>query len=212
MQIINHETAKAGYAWHIITTETIDRHQTRAIIYKPMPGAAYISLVAGAEIAGISETGVRDYLKKAGATPMLFTVPAEVNGTGQNRKIAFILAETFSDILDRVDPRENSIRNWFSELHSCADVAIPNIRSLTNVREAAIIEEKARTAETLLENPDSTPAARIDFDPTGGIEQLNRIVSNLDAPYHIRSKALQIQDEINHLAGAVAAINNEKAA
>lgn len=50
----------------------------------------------------------------------------------------------------------------------------------------------------------------IDFDATGGIEQLNRVISDLHAPYHVRVKALQIQHEVNQLANTVDKLNAGK--
>lgn len=59
-----------------------------------------------------------------------------------------------------------------------------------------------------------TPAAtapvtpvNIDFDATGGIEQLNRIISSLDVPYQIRARALSIQNEFSQLANAIDLLN-----
>lgn len=210
MRIIEWEKYKApARLWHIITTEAVDKRRTTAIIFADTPAKTYISLVAAAEIAGVSETGVRDYLKKHGARPKLFTVPANVNRTGQARKMAFIDPLTMFHILLEVDPREQSVRGWFHDLTHFDGDEIPKFWGMTNIREAAIIEDKAREID-LLEIPDFTPPARVEFDATGGIEQLNRIISDLNAPYHVRVKALQIQHEVNQLANTVNALNDGK--
>lgn len=159
MRIIEWEKYKEpARLWHIVTTEAVDKRRTTAIIFADTPAKTYISLVAAAEIAGVSETGVRDYLKKRGARPELFTVPANVNRTGQARKMAFIDPLTMFHILLEVDPREQSVRGWFHDLTHFDGDEIPKFWGMTNVREAAIIEDKAREIE-LLEIPDFTPPA-----------------------------------------------------
>lgn len=207
MRIIELEKYQAPTRlWHIVTTEAVDKRRTTAIIFADTPAKIYISLVAAAEIAGVSETGVRDYLKKHGARPKLFTVPANVNRTGQARKMAFIDPLAMFHILLEVAPREQSVRGWFHDLTHFDGDEIPKFWGMTNVREAAIIEDKAREIE-LLEIPDFTPPARVEFDATGGIEQLNRIISSLDVPYQVRARALAIQNDFSQLANTIDTLN-----
>lgn len=49
--------------------------------------------------------------------------------------------------------------------------------------------------------------ARIDFDATGGIEQLNRVISSLDVPYQVRARALSIQNDFSQLAKVIETLN-----
>ena len=51
-----------------------------------------------------------------------------------------------------------------------------------------------------------TPVS-IDFDATGGIEQLNRIISSLDVPYQVRARALSIQNDFSQLAKIISTLN-----
>lgn len=52
-----------------------------------------------------------------------------------------------------------------------------------------------------------TPVS-IDFDATGGIEQLNRVVSSLDVPYQVRARALSIQNDFSQLDKVIKTLNN----
>ena len=53
-----------------------------------------------------------------------------------------------------------------------------------------------------------TAPARIDFDATGGIEQLNRVISSLDVPYQVRARALSIQNDFSQLDKVIKTLNN----
>lgn len=207
MQIIEWEKYEApGRLWHIVTTEAVDKKRTTAIIFKASESLTYISLTAAAEIGGVSETGVRDHLKKNGIAPKLFTTPANVNRTMQARKMAFIDALDMWELLLKVDPHENSARGWFYNLAHFDGDEIPKFWGMKNLREAAIIEDKERKLD-LLEIPDFTAPVRIDFDATGGIEQLNRVISSLDVPYQVRARALSIQNEFSQLANVIETLN-----
>lgn len=52
-----------------------------------------------------------------------------------------------------------------------------------------------------------TAPARIGFDATGGIEQLNLVVSSLDVPYQVRARALSIQNDFSQLAKIISTLN-----
>lgn len=51
-----------------------------------------------------------------------------------------------------------------------------------------------------------TPVS-IGFDATGGIEQLNRVISSLDVPYQVRARALSIQNDFSQLAKVIETLN-----
>ena len=206
MKIIDRQKFDArGTKWHVITAETVDKSHIAAIFFKAAPTTTYISLIAAAKIAGVSETGLRDHLRKHGERPTLFTVPARVNGTGQARKMAFINALDVWHLLLQWRHRESGVRTWFYELAYFTGDNIPAFHGGNDLTGAEITEDAAGHGQGLLGIPDLT--VRVDFDATNGIKELNRVISSLDVPYQVRARALAIQNDFSQLAKIIETLN-----
>lgn len=95
---------------------------------------------------------------------------------------------------------------WFYSISSSILDAVIDFDGAMNPVEA----KRAGLLSIPVDEP--TPAApvtpvSIDFDATGGIEQLNRIISSLDVPYQVRARALSIQNDFSQLANVISTLN-----
>lgn len=206
MQIIDSKTRRgSGHNMHRITVDFADGRKANAVLYsEPVNGEykCYISLVAACKIAGVSEEKYRDYVRNCKLETPYTTVPAEINGTLQARKMVFTRAFDMAWFLRHQSEEYRDICAWFYSISSSIlDVAIDFDGAMNPV--------EAKRAG-LLSIPVDEPAplqpvtpVSIDFDATGGIEQLNRIVSSLDVPYQVRARALSIQNDFSQLANTI---------
>lgn len=209
MKIIDTATRRgSGHNMHRITVEFADGRKASAIIYREIDREIYISLVAACKIAGVSEDLYRKFLKAWSFKTPYATVPARLNGTMQARKMVFTAAYDMTHFLKCQGDQYDDIRAWFATMaDSPLDVVVDF--------DGAVNPVEAKCAGILSTPVDeSTPAAaapvtpvHIDFDGTGGIEQLNRVVSSLDVPYQVRARALSIQNEFSRLAKVVETLN-----
>lgn len=110
---------------------------------------------------------------------LTFVVPAVVNGTRQAREMAFVSAIDFA-------------RRAYEKINYELCAWIAWLDDSKNIAAAAPVN-----------------LVRIDFDATGGIEQLNRVVSSLDVPYQVRARALSIQNDFSQLDKVIKTLNNE---
>lgn len=209
MKIINSKTHRFmdGGIMHRITVEFADGRKTTMALSRNAHWDRLVSLVGACKIAGVSEDKYRAFLKSRGFETEYVTVPAEINGTLQARKMVFTDPLYVAEF---IKPRKGygEICAWFNTIGRSNLDTVIDFDAVMNPVEA----KRAGLLSIPVDEP--TPAApasvtpvSIDFDATGGIEQLNRIISDLHAPYHVRVKALQIQHEVNQLANTVDKIN-----
>ena len=210
MQIIDSKTRRGtGHNMHRITVEFADGRKTNAVLYSAPVGGeyrCYISLVAACKIAGVSEEKYRDYVRNCKLDTPYTTIPAEINGTMQARKMVFTRAFDIAWFLRHQGEEYKDICAWFYSINtSPLDVVIGF--------DAAMNPVEAKRAG-LLSIPVDEPAppqpvtpVSIDFDATGGIEQLNRVISSLDVPYQVRARALSIQNDFSQLAKTIDLLN-----
>nr|DAE90256.1 MAG TPA: hypothetical protein [Caudoviricetes sp.] len=210
MQIIDSKARRGtGHNMHRITVEFADGRKTNAVLYSAPVGGeyrCYISLVAACKIAGVSEGKYRDYVRNCKLDTPYTTIPAEINGTMQARKMVFTRAFDMAWFLRHQGEEYKDICAWFYSINtSPIDVAIGF--------DAVMNPVEAKRAGLLSTPVEETPApapvtpVSIDFDATGGIEQLNRVVSSLDVPYQIRARALSIQNDFSQLAKVIEPLN-----
>lgn len=107
-----------------------------------------------------------------------FMVPAVANGTRQAREMAFVSAIDFAR--KAYEKINYELCSWLAWLDDGKNLTAP-----------------------------AAPVApvSIDFDATGGIEELNRVVSSLDVPYQVRARALSIQNDFSQLAKIIDTLN-----
>lgn len=215
MQIIDFKTRRgSGHNMHRITVEFTDGRKANAVLYsKPVDGEykCYISLVAACKIAGVSEEKYRDYVRNCKLETPYTTVPAEINGTMQARKMVFTRAFDMAWYLRNQREMFDEYRDicaWFYTISSSLLDTVIDFNGAMNPVEA----KRAGLLSIPVDEP--TPAATapvtpvsIDFDATGGIEQLNRIISSLDVPYQVRARALSIQNDFSQLANTIDLLN-----
>lgn len=211
MQIIDSKTRRgSGHNMHRITVEFADGRKANAVLYsEPVDGKykCYISLVAACKIAGVSEEKYRDYVRNCKLETPYTTVPAEINGTLQARKMVFTRAFDMAWFLRHQSEEYRDICAWFYSISSSPLDAVIDSNGAMNPVEA----KRAGLLSITVDEP--TPAAApvtpvsIDFDATGGIEQLNRVVSSLDVPYQVRARALAIQNDFSQLAKVIETLN-----
>lgn len=214
MKIIDAVTRRgSGHNMHRITVEFADGRKTNAVLYsEPVASGytCYISLVAACKIAGVSEEKYRDYVRNSSLKTQYTTVPAEINGTMQARRMVFTRVLDMVWYLKGQGEEYRGMYAWFYTISdSLLDVVI-GFDGLMNPVEA----KRAGLLSTPVDEP--TPAAgavagapvHIDFDATGGIEQLNRIISSLDVPYQVRARALAIQNDFSQLAKIIETLND----
>lgn len=209
MKIISTKHARGGANMHRITVEFADGRKTNAVLYcDSRTEKSYVSLVAACKIAGVSEQKYRDYLRNYKLETPYTTVPAEINGTLQARKMVFTRAYDMGWFLRNQGEEYGDICAWFYTLTSSTLDVVIDFHGAMNPVEA----KRAGLLSIHVDEP-TTPApapakpVHIDFDATGGIEQLNRIISSLDVPYQIRARALSIQNDFSQLANVISTLN-----
>lgn len=207
MQIIDSKTRRvSGHNMHRITVEFADGRKANAVLYSaPVNGEykCYISLVAACKIAGVSEEKYRDYVRNCKLETPYTTVPAEINGTLQARKMVFTRAFDMAWFLRHQSEEYRDICAWFYSISSSILDAVIDFDGAMNPVEA----KRAGLLSIPVDEPTPAAPVSIDFDATGGIEQLNRIISSLDVPYQVRARALSIQNDFSQLANTIDLLN-----
>lgn len=209
MKIISIKHARGGANMHRITVEFADGRKANACLYRDQyKEKAYISLVAACKIAGVSEQKYRDYVRNCKLDTPYTTIPAEINGTMQARKMVFTSVFDMAWFLRHQGEEYRDICVWFYTISSSPLDTVIDFNGAMNPVEA----KRAGLLSIPVDEP--TPAAtapvapvHIEFDATGGIEQLNRIISSLDVPYQVRARALSIQNDFSQLAKVVETLN-----
>lgn len=209
MKIISTKHARGGANMRRITVEFADGRKTNAVLYcDARTEKSYVSLVAACKIAGVSEQKYRDYVRNCKLETPYTTIPAEINGTMQARKMVFTRAYDMGWFLRNQGEEYGDICAWFYALNSSTLDVVIDFHGAMNPVEA----KRAGLLSIPVDEP--TPAATapvtpvsIDFDATGGIEQLNRIISSLDVPYQVRARALSIQNDFSQLANTIDLLN-----
>ena len=213
MKIISIKHARGGARnMHRITVEFADGRKANAVLYRDhYKERTYISLVAACKIAGVTEEKYRSYSRNCKLETPYMTIPAEINGTLQARKMVFISAFDMAWYLRNQHEMFNEYRDvcaWFYAISSSPLDTVIDFDGAMNPVEA----KRAGLLSIPVDEP--TPAATaavapvsIDFDATGGIEQLNRIISSLDVPYQVRARALSIQNDFSQLANTIDLLN-----
>lgn len=207
MKIIDTMTAwDNGRTMHRIAVEFADGRKAHAVIYRDHKQTeTYVSLVAACKIAGVSEEAYRAFLKNRDFEAEYATVPAAINGTQQARKMVFTRADYMAEFINHKG-EYGDICAWFNTIaHSSLDAVI-NFDGAMNPVEA----KRAGLSSIPTDEPAPAPVTpvSIDFDATGGIEQLNRVVSSLDVPYQVRARALSIQNDFSQLDKVIKTLNN----
>lgn len=214
MKIISIKHARGGANMHRITVEFADGCKANAVLYRDdCKEKTYISLVAACKIAGVSEQKYRDYVRNCKLDTPYTTIPAEINGSLQARKMVFTSAFDMGWFLRNQSEECWDVCAWFYTIASSPLDTVIDFNGAMNPVEA----KRAGLLSTPVDEP--TPAAtapvnpvHIDFDATGGIEQLNRVISSLDMPYQVRARALSIQNDFSQLANVIDTLNTGKAA
>lgn len=207
MQIIDSETGyfEDGGVMHRITVEFADGRKTTMIVSRDCHWERLVSLGAACQIAGVSEDKYRAFLKSRGFETEYVKVPAEINGTLQARKMVFTNPLYMAEFI-KLRKGYGDICAWFNIIGRSNLDTVIDFDGVMNPVEA----KRAGLLSIPVDVP--APAApvnpvRIDFDATGGIEQLNRVVSSLDVPYQVRARALSIQNEFSQLANVIETLN-----
>lgn len=212
MKIISIKHARGGANMHRITVEFADGRKANAVLYRDQyKEKTYISLVAACKIAGVSEQKYRDYVRNCKLDTPYTTIPAEINGTMQARKMVFTSAFDMGWYLRNQHEMLDEYRDicaWFYTISGSPLDTVIDFGGAMNPVEA----KRAGLLSIPVDEP--TPAAAapvtpvsIDFDATGGIEQLNRVISSLDVPYQVRACALSIQNDFSQLAKVIETLN-----
>ena len=208
MKIIDTTTTwDNGRTMHRIAVEFADGRKTHGVIYRDHKETeTYVSLAAACKIAGVSESAYRAFLKERDFDTVYTTIPAAINGTLQARKMVFTDALYVAECLKSAGAEYGDICAWFNVIGRSSLDAIIGFDGAMNPVEA----KRAGILSIPVDEPappQSVTPVSIDFDATGGIEQLNRVVSSLDAPYQVRARALSIQNEFSQLAKVVETLN-----
>lgn len=206
MKIISTKHARGGANMHRITVEFADGRKTNAVLYcDARTEKSYVSLAAACKIAGVSEQKYRDYVRNCKLETPYTTIPAEINGTMQARKMVFTRAYDMGWFLRNQGEEYGDICVWFYALTSSTLDVVIDFHGAMNPVEA----KRAGLLSIPVDEP--TPAGgapvHIEFDATGGIEQLNRVISSLDVPYQVRARALSIQNDFSQLAKVIETLN-----
>lgn len=209
MQIINSKTHRLedGRIMHRIAVEFADGRKTSMVLLRESRWEHIVSLVGACKIAGVSEDKYRAFLKSQGFETEYVTVPAEINGTLQARKMVFTDPLHVAEFI-KLKRGYGDICAWFNTIgRSDLDTVIDFDGAMNPV-------EAKRAGLLSIPVDEPTPAATapvtpvsIEFDATGGIEQLNRIISSLDVPYQVRARALSIQNDFSQLAKVIETLN-----
>ena len=209
MQIINSKTHRfmGGGIMHRITVEFADGRKTTMALSRDAHWDRLVSLVGACKIAGVSEDKYRAFLKSRGFETEYVTVPSRINGTLQARKMVFTDPLHVAEFI-KLKPGYGEICAWFNTIGRSDLDTVIDFNGAMNPVEA----KRASLLSIPVDEP--TPAATapvtpvsIDFDATGGIEQLNRVVSSLDVPYQVRARALSIQNDFSQLAKVIETLN-----
>lgn len=212
MKIISIKHARGCAKMHRIAVEFADGRKANAALYRDdYKEKTYISLVAACKIAGVSEQKYRDYVRNCKLDTPYTTIPAEINGTLQARKMVFTSAFDMGWYLRNQHEMFDEYRDicaWFYTISRSPLDTVIDFGGAMNPVEA----KRAGLLSIPVDEP--TPAAAapvtpvsIDFDATGGIEQLNRVISSLDVPYQVRASALSIQNDFSQLANVIDLLN-----
>lgn len=213
MRIINTKTRRgSGHNMHRIAVEFEDGRKISAVLYsEPVGGKyrCYISLVAACKIAGVSESKYRDYVRNCKLDTPYTTIPAEINGTLQARKMVFTCAFDMAWFLRHQGEEYRDSCAWFYSISTSPLDVVMGFDAVMNPVEA----KRVGILSVPVDEPAPATAApvapvSIDFDATGGIEQLNRIISSLDVPYKVRARALSIQNDFSQLAKVIETLND----
>lgn len=213
MKIIDSKKDRGGARnMHRIAVEFADGRKANAVLYRDdYKEKTYISLVAACKIAGVTEEKYRDYARNCKLETPYMTIPAEINGTLQARKMVFTSAFDMAWYLRNQHEMYDSYRDicaWFYSISSSPLDTVIDFDGAMNPVEAkragllSIPVDEPTQAATAPVNP-----VHIDFDATGGVEQLNRIISSLDVPYQVRARALSIQNDFSQLAKVIDTLN-----
>lgn len=209
MKIIDSETGyfEDGGVMHRITVEFADGRKTTMIVSRDCHWERLVSLGAACQIAGVSEDKYRAFLKSRGFETEYVTVPAEINGTLQARKMVFTNPLHVAEFI-KLRKGYGDICAWFNTIgRSALDTVIDFDGAMNPVeaKRAGILSIPVDSPATAAPAP--AKPVHIDFDATGGIEQLNRIISSLEVPYQVRARALSIQNDFSQLANVISTLN-----
>lgn len=209
MQIIDSKIHRFmdGGIMHRITVEFADGRKATMALSRDAHWDRLVSLVGACKIAGVSEDKYRAFLKSRGFETEYVTVPAEINGTLQARKMVFTDPLYVAEFI-KLKRGYGEICAWFNTIGRSDLDTVIDFDGAMNPLEA----KRAGLLSIPVDEP--TPAATaavtpvsIDFDATGGIGQLNRVVSSLDVPYQVRARALSIQNDFSQLANVISTLN-----
>lgn len=213
MKIIDFKKDRGGARnMHRIAVEFADGRKANAVLYRDhCKEKTYISLVAACKIAGVTEEKYRDYARNCKLETPYMIIPAEINGTLQARKMVFTSAFDMAWYLRNQHEMCDEYRDicaWFYSISSSPLDTVIDFDGAMNPVEA----KRAGLLSIPVDEPTPPAAApvtpvSIDFDATGGIEQLNRIISSLEVPYQVRARALSIQNDFSQLAKVVETLN-----
>lgn len=206
MQIIDTKAHRFedGGVMHRITVEFADGRKTSMVLLRDPHWERLVSLVGACKIAGVSEDHYRAFLKSRGFETEYVTVPAEINGTLQARKMVFTNPLHVAEFI-KLKPGYGDICAWFNTIGRSDLDTVIDFDSVMNPVEA----KRAGIQLERVKEPAAAPVApvSIDFDATGGIEQLNSIISSLEVPYQVRARALSIQNDFSQLAKVIETLN-----
>lgn len=209
MQIIDSKIHRFmdGGIMHRITVEFADGRKTTMIVSRDCHWERLVSLGAACQIAGVSEDKYRAFLKSRGFETEYVMVPAEINGTLQARKMVFTDPLHVAEFI-KLKRGYGEICAWFNTIGRSDLYIVIDFDGVMNPVEA----KRAGLLSIPVDEPTPAVAApvtpvSIDFDATGGIEQLNRVISSLDVPYQVRARALSIQNDFSQLAKVIETLN-----
>lgn len=207
MKIINSKTHRFmdGGIMHRITVEFADGRKTTMALSRDAHWDRLVSLVGACKIAGVSEDKYRAFLKSRGFETEYVTVPAEINGTLQARKMVFTNPLHVAEFI-KLKAGYGDVCAWFNTIGRSDLDTVIDFDGVMNPVEAKRAGLLSIPVDEPAPPPPVTPVS-IDFDATGGIEQLNRIVSSLDVPYRVRARALIIQNDFSQLANVIDTLN-----
>lgn len=207
MVIIDTKTRRgSGHNMHRIAVEFEDGRKTSAVLYSaPVDSEyrCYISLVAACKIAGVSESKYRDYVRNCKLDTPYTTIPAEINGTMQARKMVFTSAFDMAWFLRHQGEEYADICAWFYSISTSLLDTVIGFDAVMNPVEA----KRAGILSVPVDDHAPVATVHIEFDATGGIDELNRVISSLDVPYQVRARALSIQNEFSQLAKTINLLN-----
>lgn len=209
MQIIDTKTHRLedGRIMHRIAVEFADGRKTSMVLLRESRWEHIVSLVGACKIAGVSEDKYRAFLKSQGFETEYVTVPAEINGTLQARKMVFTDPLHVAEFI-KLKRGYGEICAWFNTIGRSDLYIVIDFDGVMNPVEA----KRAGLLSIPVDEPTPAVAApvtpvSIEFDATGGIEQLNRVISSLDVPYQVRARALSIQNDFSQLANTIDLLN-----